>query len=123
MVFEYCLPNTRNRMRVSITNLKDPFICNKVGKAIKDMFIMPFVQLATSSLFGYLPALNINKFTENKIASLRFVPGGKSDEVSFVGWHNNQYLIDISLTDPEYRFKKTIEVENYLREYIMQMNF
>ena len=122
MVFEYCLPNTRNRMSVSIINLKDPFFTSNAGKAIKDMYLLPFEQPAASLIFGYLPALNIDKFTQNKIASLRFA-GGKSDDVSFVGWHNNQYLINISLTDPEYRFKKTIDVENYLKEYILQMNF
>ncbi|MBP8792416.1 MAG: hypothetical protein KBE41_05900 [Lutibacter sp.] len=120
--FSYCIPNTRQKMIVEITDFSAPFFQTKMGQAIKNLDLLVFnPQSIGLGAHNHSP-LN-KKYKNSVIMSARFSPyGGKSDSVSFLAFVKDRYLIAIEVEDTAMRFTEPIQVEKYLSEYISQID-
>lgn len=121
LFFDYCIPKTRQTMRVEIIDLKHPHFESEIGKAKIDIYLLSFKSEAT--VFG-AHNLSINKkFKNSRIISPRFSPyGGSSEDVSYVAHVNDRYYINISINDKPKYFTEAIALERFLNDYINQIN-
>lgn len=120
--FSYCIPKTRQTMTVKITDFSAPFFQTKMGEAVKNLDLAVFnPQAIALGVHNHSP-LN-KKYKNSVIMSPRFSPyGGESDTVSFLAFVKDRYLIAIDIDDKPMRFNEPIQVEEYLKDYIYQIN-
>lgn len=122
LMFDYCVPQTRETMRVKITDYKDPFFATNQGKAALNMDFLVLNPQALALGSHELSPMN-RKYKKSRIVSARFSPyGGKSDDVMYYAFVNDRYMITITLTDKVNRFKSALETERFLNSYIEQIN-
>jgi hypothetical protein len=120
--FDYCIPQTRQTMRVEIADYNDPFFETKQGKAFLPIKFMIFKPEAIALGSHELSPFD-RKYKKSRIVSARFSPyGGASDSVSYVAFVNERYMITITLDDKPNRFKEPLDVEKFLKDYIAQIN-
>ena len=122
--FYYCIPKTRQRMKVNITDFSDPFYETTNGKASKGIDLIYFNNPGAALSFGAHSVSPINKkYKKSIIVSSRFSPyGGKEDSVSFLAYVNDRYLIAITIDDKPKRFTEPLQVEEFIKEYVSQIN-
>ena len=122
--FYYCIPKTRQRIQVNITDYSDPFFETKTGKAVKNLDLIYFNNPKSGVIFGAHNVSPVNKkYKKSIIMSMRFSPyGGKSDDVFYIAYVNDRYLIKINIDDKPKRFTEPIQVEEFLKEYIANIN-
>ena len=120
--FSYCIPNTRQVMKVEITDYNAPFFETKIGKALKDLDLVVFQPNAIALGIHNHSPLN-KKYKNSVIASTRFSPyGGESDDVQYIAYVSDRYLITITIDDKPMRFTKPIQVEEFINDYVSQIN-
>ena len=121
LTFDYCIPKTRQKMRIEIKDYKDPFFQTEMGKASKNIDLL---MLQPNAIALGSRDLSVNKkYKNSKIVSARFSPyGGKSDTVGYIAYVNERYFISISIDDKPKRFTESLQVEEFLKDYISQIN-
>ena len=121
LTFDYCIPKTRQKMRIEIKDYKDPFFQTEMGKASKNIDLL---MLKPNAIALGSRDLSVNKkYKNSKIVSARFSPyGGKSDTVGYIAYVNERYFISISIDDKPKRFTESLQVEEFLKDYISQIN-
>ena len=120
--FSYCIPSTRQAMTVQITDFSAPFFQTKMGEAVKNLDLAVFNPQAIALGVHNHSSLN-KKYKNSVIMSSRFSPyGGESDTVSFLAFVKDRYLIVIDIDDQPMRFTEPIQVEEFLNDYITQIN-
>lgn len=121
LTFDYCIPKTRQKMRIQIKDYKDPFFETDMGKASKNLDL---IMLQPNAIALGAIDLSVNKKYKNcKIISPRFSPyGGESETVDYIAYVNERYLISISIDDKPKRFTEPLQVEKFLENYISQIN-
>ena len=124
LAFVYCVPHTRQKMSVKITDLAHPKFETPVGKLNKEMILWPLTRPGDMNKLGVWQAPNIRRFDANFIGSARFSPhGGSSPQVGFTGIHNSRrFVIQINLDDPGQRFRSANSFESFIKAYVDQMS-
>lgn len=124
MSFYYCIPKTRQRMKVNIADFSDPFYETTNGKASKDIGLIYFNNPEAAVAFGAHSVSPKNKkYKKSIIVSSRFSPyGGKEESVSFLAYINDRYLLAITIDDKPKRFTEPLQVEEFIKDYVSQIN-
>jgi hypothetical protein len=111
-------------MKVNITDYSDPFFETKIGKAAKDIDLIYINNPGAALAFGAHSISPINKkYKKSIIVSSRFSPyGGEEEGVGYLAYVNDRYLIAITIDDKPKRFTEPLQVEEFIKEYISQIN-
>jgi hypothetical protein len=118
----YGLLETNSLMKINITDLDEASFKTPMGKTTKDIKLYLFND-SNPEVWGAKTYSDLDTFSHNYIKSVRFSSlGGSDDYVGFSGYHNNRYLIEISIFDEQQRFKTPEQVKEYLKDYIEQIN-
>lgn len=122
LAFTYCIPHTRQNMKVEILDLAHPTFDTRLGKLRKDMDLWPLTRPGDALKLGVLATNSIRHFDANFIAAARFSPyGGSGPHVQFVGFHGDRrYEIKITLDDPGQQFADPKSFETFIKGYVDQ---
>lgn len=122
--FSYCIPKLRKFMTISITDFSMPFYQTSKGKAIMDMYLLSFHPSAIN--LGSREVAKIeNKDIKNemRVFSPRFSPyGGFGDTVSFFGYYQKRYYVEIHVDDEENLFTSPEQFELFIKEYVEMLS-
>lgn len=122
LAFVYCVPKTRQNMKVEILDLAHPTFETRLGKLRKDLDLWPLTRPGDAHKMGVWGADNIRRFDANFITAARFSPyGGSGPQVGFVGFHGaRRYEIKITLDDPTLQFRDAKSFEAFIQAYVDQ---
>ncbi len=122
LAFTYCVPNTRQNMKVEVIDLAHPRFETRLGKLSKDLDLWPLTRPGDANKMGVWGTDNIQRFDANFITAARFSPyGGSGPQVGFVGFHGaRRYEIKITLDDPGVQFRDAKSFEAFIQAYVDQ---
>lgn len=120
--FIYYNSQSQEDIKISITDFNDSYFETIVGVHLKDILLWPFT--AEAKELGHCKTEKINNFDRNIVMSSGFYRNGeKSPYACFNGYYKNRYLIEILIKCKNNRFNKPKKVEEFVIDYLNQMNF
>lgn len=122
--FSYCVPNRRKYMNISITDYGLPFYQTPQGKSVVAMDMLNFHPSAVNLGSREVSKIeNKDILNEMRVFSPRFSPyGGSGDTVSFIGFYQKRFLVEIHVDDKEKLFTSPEQFELFIKNYVEMLN-